>query len=112
MGEVYRGRDTRLDRTVAIKILPVQFSSDPIRKQLARNRLCFPQPCLVLKPFQRHIRSEMPVVRPFGRTRKCIEYKSQRNRDRQETQKCTRFARPSHSELCCLPNFRVLPSAH
>ena len=33
MGEVYRARDTRLDRTVAIKILPVQFSSDPIRKQ-------------------------------------------------------------------------------
>src|SRR3979490_1677909 len=33
MGEVYRARDTRLDRTVAIKILPAQFSSDPIRKQ-------------------------------------------------------------------------------
>jgi serine/threonine-protein kinase len=33
MGEVYRARDTRLDRTVAIKILPPQFSSDPVRKQ-------------------------------------------------------------------------------
>ena len=33
MGEVYRGRDTRLERTVAIKILPVHFSSDPVRKQ-------------------------------------------------------------------------------
>jgi eukaryotic-like serine/threonine-protein kinase len=33
MGEVYRARDTRLDRTVAIKILPAEFSSDPIRKQ-------------------------------------------------------------------------------
>src|ERR1700674_1448340 len=33
MGEVYRARDTRLDRTVAIKILPAQFSSDPVRKQ-------------------------------------------------------------------------------
>src|SRR5260370_31043566 len=33
MGEVYRERDTRLERTVAIKILPVQFSTDPIRKQ-------------------------------------------------------------------------------
>jgi serine/threonine-protein kinase len=33
MGEVYRARDTRLEGTVAIKILPPQFSSDPIRKQ-------------------------------------------------------------------------------
>src|SRR5467141_2971716 len=33
MGEVYRARDTRLERTVAIKILPAQFSSDPARKQ-------------------------------------------------------------------------------
>jgi len=33
MGEVYRARDTRLDRTIAIKILSAQFSSDPVRKQ-------------------------------------------------------------------------------
>jgi Tol biopolymer transport system component len=33
MGEVYRARDTRLDRSVAIKILPAQLSSDPVRKQ-------------------------------------------------------------------------------
>src|SRR5277367_4713166 len=33
MGEVYRARDTRLERIVAIKILPAQFSSDPVRKQ-------------------------------------------------------------------------------
>ena len=33
MGEVYRARDTRLERTVAIKILPSQFSTDPAHKQ-------------------------------------------------------------------------------
>jgi Tol biopolymer transport system component len=33
MGEVYRARDTRLERTVAIKILPSHLSSDPVRKQ-------------------------------------------------------------------------------
>ena len=29
IGEVYRARDTRLDRTVAIKVLPSHVSSDP-----------------------------------------------------------------------------------
>jgi Tol biopolymer transport system component len=33
MGEVYRARDTRLERTVAIKILPAALSSDPDRLQ-------------------------------------------------------------------------------
>ena len=32
MGEVYKGRDTRLDRTVAIKVLPGDLSADPNRR--------------------------------------------------------------------------------
>ena len=32
MGEVYRARDTRLDRTVAIKVLPASFADDPERR--------------------------------------------------------------------------------
>jgi eukaryotic-like serine/threonine-protein kinase len=33
MGEVYRARDTRLDRTVAVKVLPAHLSSNPELRQ-------------------------------------------------------------------------------
>ena|SRR5437667_6698999 len=38
MGEVYRGRDTRLDRVVAIKVLPEHRSSSPqVRERFERE---------------------------------------------------------------------------
>jgi serine/threonine protein kinase len=38
MGEVYRARDTRLDRIVVIKVLPAEFASDPqFRERFARE---------------------------------------------------------------------------
>ena len=33
MGEVYRARDTRLDRTVAIKVLHASFAASPQRRE-------------------------------------------------------------------------------
>lgn len=33
MGQVYRAHDPRLNRDVALKMLPAEFSSDPLRKQ-------------------------------------------------------------------------------
>jgi eukaryotic-like serine/threonine-protein kinase len=38
MGEVYHAKDTRLDRTVAIKVLPSHLSSDPdVRQRFERE---------------------------------------------------------------------------
>jgi serine/threonine protein kinase len=51
MGEVYRARDTRLERDVAIKVLPANLSSDPsFRQRLEReaksvSRLSHPHIC-------------------------------------------------------------------
>jgi hypothetical protein len=44
MAEVYRARDACLGRTVALKLLPARFSSEP-------ERLHFPEPvCQTLQP--------------------------------------------------------------
>jgi serine/threonine protein kinase len=33
MGQVFKARDTRLDRTVAIKMLPAALAADPVRRE-------------------------------------------------------------------------------
>ena len=53
MGEVYKARDTRLDRTVAIKVLPAQFAADPQfrerfeREAKAISQLSHPHICML-----------------------------------------------------------------
>ena len=49
MGEVYREKDTRLERTVAVKVLPQHLSSSPEVRQR----------------FERDARTEPPPVRQF-----------------------------------------------
>jgi serine/threonine protein kinase len=38
MGEMYRARDIRMDRTVAIKVIPSDLSSESLRKQACTRR--------------------------------------------------------------------------
>ena len=38
MGEVYRALDTRLQRTVAIKVLPAHLSSNPEYRRLSSKK--------------------------------------------------------------------------
>ena len=60
MGEVYKARDTRLERTVAIKVLPAQFSEDAERRQRFERearivgRCCFPASFRSAEPHPLH----------------------------------------------------------
>lgn len=59
MGEVYRARDTRLNRDVALKIMPVAVSSDPERlrrfEQEARAAAALNHPN-ILAVYDLHVR--------------------------------------------------------
>ena len=44
MGEVYKARDTRLDRTVTIKVLSAHLSVDPFVTGLAAGALTLANP--------------------------------------------------------------------
>jgi eukaryotic-like serine/threonine-protein kinase len=56
MGEVYRARDTRLDRTVAVKVLPEHVAADPeltqrfVREAKTLAALSHPHICFMREP--------------------------------------------------------------
>ena len=58
MGEVYRARDTRLGRDVAIKVLPAAFSADPDRLNRFEQEA---RAAAALNPESRFFQSRRPV---------------------------------------------------
>ena len=72
MGEVYRGRDTKLDRDVAIKVLPDTFASDPERiarfQREAKTLASLNHPHIGALRFRRIQRHQIPRSRTGRRT--------------------------------------------
>ena len=60
MGEVYKARDTRLDRTVAIKVLPEHVAADPDLKQR------FEREAKTISSVGRRSRVGGALMRPIG----------------------------------------------
>ena len=62
MGEVYRARDTKLDRDVAIKILPDAFAADPDRLRALRARSARARRRSIIRTSARSTASRTPTA--------------------------------------------------
>ena len=75
-GEVYRARDTLLDRQVAIKVLPAALSADPVgrarfrREARAASRLTHPNICTIYEFGEQGERAFIAMELVAGRTLK------------------------------------------
>jgi serine/threonine protein kinase len=75
MGEVYRARDTRLDRTVAIKILPEHISAKPLARERFER-----EACAVSSLNHPHICTVHDIGRQDGIDYLVMEFESSRSR--------------------------------
>jgi serine/threonine protein kinase len=70
MGEVYKARDTRLGREVAIKVLPPEFAADPERlrrfEQEAKATAALDHPNILVLHLR--IRGKEATIRGKGAT--------------------------------------------
>ena len=63
-GEVHKARDTRLDRVVAIKILPEHVAADPeLKRRFEREAktLATPPQLIVVQDFDEELKRLMPM---------------------------------------------------
>ena len=74
MGEVYRARDTRLDRTVALKVLPTELAADPQlrarfeREARAISTLAHPNICTLYDVGEENGRTYLVMEHLVGET--------------------------------------------